>query len=150
MSPSLESLTIPQFTDSMDTFNLVIRTSYTHRIVSRYSLDRVAMLIIRAENFQDGMKSLGVTQSQDQAGSALGVFWSPNSIDPKNMTRSYSRSAYYDNFVTRQNLHVYTSRQVTKLITEDDDEESGKGVKISGVEVSFHHPAKPPILTTMK
>jgi len=96
------------------------------------------------------MQSLGVKQSQDQAGSALGVFWSPNTIDPKNMTRSYSRSAYYDNFITRQNLHVYTSRQVTKLITEDGDEENGKGIKIRGVEVSFHHPAKLRILTTMK
>ena len=96
------------------------------------------MLITGAENFQDAMQSLGVSQSQDQAGNAIGVFWSPNTIDPKNMTRSYSRSAYYDNFVTRQNLHVYTSRQVTKLITEDG-EESGKRIKISGVEVSFHH-----------
>jgi len=136
--------------DSMDTFSLVIRTSYTYRIVSRCSLGRATILITRAENFQDAMQSLGVKQSQDQAGSALGVFWSPNTIDPKNMTRSYSRSAYYDNFVTRQNLHVYTSRQVTKLITEDGDEENGKGIKIRGVEVSFHHPAKLRILTTMK
>ncbi|CUS12576.1 unnamed protein product [Tuber aestivum] len=86
------------------------------------------------ENFQEAMKSLGVAQSLDQAGEALGAFWSPNSIDPKNMTRSYARSAYFDNFVDRQNLHVYTSRHVTKLITEDDDEESGEGVKICGVE----------------
>ncbi|RPA94765.1 hypothetical protein L873DRAFT_1393758 [Choiromyces venosus 120613-1] len=86
------------------------------------------------KNFQDAMKSLGVAQSQDQAGSALGAFWSPNSIDPRNMTRSYARSAYYDNFVTRENLHVYTSRHVTKLITEEDGEEREEGIKICGVE----------------
>ncbi|PWW76307.1 GMC oxidoreductase [Tuber magnatum] len=86
------------------------------------------------KNFQDAMKSLGIAQPLDQAGEALGAFWSPNTIDPKNMTRSYARSAYFDNFVGRQNLHVYTSRHVTKLITEDNDEESGEGMEISGVE----------------
>lgn len=84
------------------------------------------------ENFQDALKSLGVSQSKDQAGSALGVFWSPNTIDPKNMTRSYSRNAYYDGFTGRRNLHVMTSRHVTKLLTKSDK----KGVKITGIQVS--------------
>lgn len=75
---------------------------------------------------------MGVSQSKDQAGSALGVFWSPNTIDPKNMTRSYSRSAYYDNFAGRKNLHVMTSRHVTKLLTKADN----NGVKITGIQVS--------------
>jgi choline dehydrogenase-like flavoprotein len=79
------------------------------------------------------MMSLGIPQSKDQAGSALGAFWSPNTIDPKNMTRSYARSAYYDNFVNRTNLHVYTSRHVTKLLTNN---EKNKGITVTGVEVS--------------
>lgn len=75
---------------------------------------------------------MGVTQSNDMAGSAVGVFWSPNTIDPKNMTRSYSRSAYYDKFTGRKNLHVITSRHVTRLLTKKEKD----GVKITGVEVS--------------
>jgi len=39
---------------------------------------------------------------------------------------------------------------VTELITEDRDEENGNGIKICRVEASFHHPAKPQILTSMK
>jgi hypothetical protein len=90
------------------------------------------------------MKSLGILQSKDQAASAVGAFWSPNSIDPKNMTRSYARSAYYDGFTRRENLHVYTSQHVTKLLVgkgEDEghggEREEGKGVKIIGVEVGM-------------
>lgn len=60
------------------------------------------------------------------------MFWSPNTIDPKNMTRSYSRSAYYDSFVGRRNLHVITSRHVTKLLTK----KTRKGVEITGIEVN--------------
>ena len=56
------------------------------------------------------------------------------------MTRPYARSAYYDNFVQRENLHVYTSQHVTRLLTDSgsgnsDDEGGGKGVRIDGVEV---------------
>lgn len=79
---------------------------------------------------------MGVSQSKDQAGSALGVFWSPNTIDPKNMTRSYSYTAYYDKFTGRRNLHVMTSRHVTKLRTKT----GRKGVKITGIEVSKNIP----------
>ncbi|RPB12805.1 alcohol oxidase [Morchella conica CCBAS932] len=78
------------------------------------------------KNFQDALMSLGIVQSKDQAGRAIGTFWSPNTIDPKNMTRSYSRSAYYDNFTNRTNLHVITSRHVTKLLLDKD--------RVTGVE----------------
>ena len=63
--------------------------------------------------------SLGIKQSKDQAGSAIGCFWSPNNIDPKNQTRSSARSAYFDDFqVSRPNLHAITQRHVTKLLTQ--------------------------------
>ena len=94
------------------------------------------------------MDSLGIQQSNDQAANAVGAFWSPNSIDPKNMTRSYARSAYYDNFVQRENLHVYTSQHVTRLLAADggensDDERRKSEVKISGVEVGMAIPGMP-------
>ena len=86
------------------------------------------------------MSSLGIQHSNDQAASAVGAYWSPNSIDPKNMTRSYARSAYHDNFVQRENLHVYTSQHVTRLLAGEDswDNEGGKRkAEITGVEVGI-------------
>jgi choline dehydrogenase-like flavoprotein len=82
------------------------------------------------KNFQDALISLGIQQSKDQAGSAIGVFWSPNNLDPHNQTRSCSRSGYYDDFTRRPNLHALTSQHVTKLLTD----KSGGEVKIIGVE----------------
>lgn len=79
--------------------------------------------------------SLGVTQSKDQAGSAIGVFWSPVALTPHNQTRTYSRGAYYDNFVRRANLHALTSRHVTKLLTSS----SSGTAAVNGVEVRIHH-----------
>lgn len=76
------------------------------------------------------MISLGVEQSRDQAGSAVGAFWSPNNLDPKNQTRSSSRSGYYDNFTGRENLHALTSRHITRLLTDTSD----GNVTITGVE----------------
>ncbi|KAF8538469.1 GMC oxidoreductase [Trichophaea hybrida] len=82
------------------------------------------------KNFQDAMISLGIKQSKDQAGSAIGAFWSPNSIDPVNQTRSSSRSGYYDKFAKRANLHALTSRHVTRLLTKKSED----SVTIVGVE----------------
>lgn len=118
-----------------------IQISSTHKTVCKIIcpiLRNPLTLFFLPENFQDALISLGVSQSKDQAGSALGVFWSPNTIDPKNMTRSYSRSAYYDKFTGRKNLHVMTSRHVTKLLTKTG---GSKGVKVTGIEVSkyFQH-----------
>ncbi|KAF8471897.1 hypothetical protein BDZ91DRAFT_790944 [Kalaharituber pfeilii] len=81
------------------------------------------------KNFQRALNSLGVPTSQDQAGSALNHFWSPNSINAVSQTRSYSRR-YYDNVQPRPNLHAITSRQVTKLLTK----KTLKGIRIVGVE----------------
>ena len=102
------------------------------------------------ENFQDAMRSLGIAQSADQAGSALGAFWSPNSLDPRNQTRSSARSAYYDGFAAdaaagaaesaraggrrgRRNLHALTGAHVTRLLTRKRADGS---VSIAGAEYS--------------
>jgi len=87
-------------------------------------------VLMAVENFQDAMVSLGIKQSKDQAGSAIGTFWSPNSIDPHNQTRSSARSSYYDKFAKRANLYALTSRQVTRLLTK----KAKDSVKIVGVE----------------
>lgn len=105
------------------------------------------------ENFQDAMQSLGIAQSADQAGSALGAFWSPNSLDPRNQTRSSARSAYYDGFAAdpaagtsgpaeakgrhgrhrRKNLHALTGAHVTRLLTHTS---ANGSVSIAGAEYS--------------
>lgn len=115
-----------------DTCSLDTRISSTHKTVCELPFPSAGnYLTFILENFQDALISLGVPQSKDQAGSALGVFWSPNTIDPNNMTRSYSRNAYYDKFAGRKNLHVMTSRHVTKLLTTTEH----GGVRITGIEV---------------
>lgn len=99
------------------------------------------------------MQSLGIAQSADQAGSALGAFWSPNSLDPRNQTRSSARSAYYDGFAAdpaagtsgsakakgrhgrhrRKNLHALTGAHVTRLLTHTS---ANGSVSIAGAEYS--------------
>ncbi|KAI5779604.1 hypothetical protein EDC01DRAFT_633896 [Geopyxis carbonaria] len=97
-----------------------------------------AYIFPQNKNFQTAMTQMGVAQSKDQAASSVGAFWSPNNIDPRNQTRSFARTAYYDTAKTRANLHVLTSRKVTKLATNT----GGKaGVKVTGV--SYVDPSAP-------
>jgi len=116
-----------------------IQSSYPHYIYPQNSESHPVVrssahsLTDGAENFQDAMRSLGIAQSRDQAGSAIGTFWSPNSIDPHNQTRSSARSGYFDGFAGRANLHALTSRHVTRLLTAPAAGK-GKGVRITGVE----------------
>jgi len=48
-------------------------------------------------------------------GLALGSFISPSTINPSNLTRSYSRSAYIDSLPPRPNLHILTEYTVLKF-----------------------------------
>lgn len=82
----------------------------------------------------DAVKELGITVAKDQAnGSPIGGYFCPHNQDPKTNTRSSAREAYYDNFTGRQNLHLLTGQQVTKVLTTGLDD----AVKATGVEVSF-------------
>ncbi|WYZ45887.1 hypothetical protein EsH8_IX_000112 [Colletotrichum jinshuiense] len=78
----------------------------------------------------DGIKELGIPVAKDQAnGSPIGGYFCPHNQD-SDATRSSAREAYYDNFIGRENLHLLTGRQVTKIITAG----SGDSVKATGVE----------------
>jgi hydroxyethylthiazole kinase-like sugar kinase family protein len=52
-------------------------------------------------------------------------------LDPVNVTRSSAKEAYYDTAAARQNFHMITGNQVTRIITET----ANGTVKVTGVEV---------------
>ncbi|KAI5810591.1 hypothetical protein BZA77DRAFT_340189 [Pyronema omphalodes] len=85
-------------------------------------------------------KALGVTVPFDHTnGEAIGSYWTPNSIDPRSWTRSYSKSGYHDLSVQRRNYHLFSQRTVTKIIFS--------GTAAIGVEFGTH---KGGALTTVK
>lgn len=84
-------------------------------------------------NFVAAIAELGIFTSVDDAsGNAYGAYFTQHSQNPANATRSSARDAYYNNFVARPNLHLITSRQVTKLVTSSNN----GSVTVTGVEVS--------------
>jgi choline dehydrogenase-like flavoprotein len=68
------------------------------------------------KNFVQGMNSLGIPTSHDQATSAIGVYYHASSIDPLTTTRSFSKTAYHDPASKRSNYHLLPSSQVTKIL----------------------------------
>jgi len=59
-------------------------------------------------------------------GHASGVFWAPSSLDPRDETRSYARTAHYDQVRSRPNYHLLTDTAVQRVIF--------KGKKAVGIE----------------
>lgn len=50
-------------------------------------------------------------------GDAKGAFWAPSSLDPKDETRSYARTAHYDRVIgQRPNYHLLTETAVCKIL----------------------------------
>ncbi|ORY14293.1 hypothetical protein BCR34DRAFT_479597 [Clohesyomyces aquaticus] len=50
------------------------------------------------------------------SGNAVGAYWIPTSLDPKTMTRSHARTAYYDPIKNRPNLKLITGKSVNEII----------------------------------
>ena len=59
---------------------------------------------------------LSVPRPVDGANGEIGVIWTPCSTDPKTMTRSSARTAYYDPITARPNLHLLTGSTVNQII----------------------------------
>ncbi|KAJ2928241.1 hypothetical protein H1R20_g8865, partial [Candolleomyces eurysporus] len=79
------------------------------------------------------LAAAGIPTSQDAySGDNLGGFFSTMAINPTNLTRSYSKSAYIDPLPPRDNLHVLANAAVTK-VTFADNVQDGNRVA-SGVE----------------
>ena len=73
-----------------------------------------------AENFFRGWHSIGVTTPKDPAsGEASGGFWAPSSLDPRDETRSYARTAHYDRVIeSRSNYHLLINTALHRVIFE--------------------------------
>lgn len=84
----------------------------------------------RVENIFQAWHELGVQVPPDPTnGNKSGVFWNPSSLDPKDETRSYARTAHYNGVPkTRPNYHLLAGQAVSKITFD--------GRKAAGVEVS--------------
>ena len=92
-------------------------------------------------NFFRGWSSLGIEVAEDPAaGDKTGAFWAPSSLDPKDETRSYARTAHYDRVIqSRPNYHLLPNSVVTKITIEHGaatgvdfvDSESGRAWSVS-------------------
>jgi choline dehydrogenase-like flavoprotein len=76
------------------------------------------LTVLNAENFFRAWHSLGVPTPKDPgSGDARGAFWAPSSLDPKDETRSYARTAHYDRVIgSRPNYHLLTDSAVRRII----------------------------------
>lgn len=114
--------------DSMDPFSRAIRGSNIRPIV-RFLLKKLLIfsrsstkisnhyLLPIVENIFRAWHALGIqTPSDPVNGNKSGVFWNPHSLDPKDETRSYARSAHYDGAPkARRNYHLLTGHAVSKI-----------------------------------
>lgn len=75
----------------------------------------------KLENFFRGWNSIGVPVPKDPgSGDARGAFWAPSSLDPKDETRSYARTAHYDRVIgQRSNYHLLTETAVSKILFKE-------------------------------
>ncbi|KAA8893946.1 alcohol oxidase [Sphaerosporella brunnea] len=58
-------------------------------------------------------------------GNAIGGFWVPNSLDPRDETRSFAKTAYHDVSKKRSNYHLIAGRQVTKILFDSNKRATG-------------------------
>jgi choline dehydrogenase-like flavoprotein len=63
-------------------------------------------------------------------GSAIGVFYNTNTLDPNDMTRSHARLAYYEPVKSQSNFHILLKQHVTKILFT----KKGGKVQVEGVE----------------
>ncbi|KAJ2911986.1 hypothetical protein MD484_g8424, partial [Candolleomyces efflorescens] len=67
-------------------------------------------------NWTGALERAGIEPlSEPNGGVTLGGFITPSSVNPTNLTRSYSRPAYIDSLPPRSNLHILPEATVTKV-----------------------------------
>jgi len=59
------------------------------------------------------------TPKDPGSGDASGVFWAPSSLDPRDETRSYARTAHYDRVTSRSNYHLLINTAVRRVVFEN-------------------------------
>ncbi|KZO92837.1 GMC oxidoreductase [Calocera viscosa TUFC12733] len=86
-------------------------------------------------NWTETLDWIGVLPSADpDGGQGWGAFIATSCINPDNLTRSYSRSAYIDPLPPRSNLAILPNATVTRLILAQD----GQSVKATAVEYAAY------------
>lgn len=70
-------------------------------------------------------------------GNATGLIWCPNSIDPSDRTRSYSRRGHFDNGADeRTNFHLLPAHRVTKVVLEENEGDEDRTHRATGVHIA--------------
>ncbi|SPN99988.1 related to alcohol oxidase [Cephalotrichum gorgonifer] len=70
-------------------------------------------------------------------GNATGLIWCPNSIDPSDRTRSYSRRGHYDNGANeRTNFHLLPAHRATKVVLEEVEGAEDRTHRAVGVHIA--------------
>ncbi|OAL07417.1 GMC oxidoreductase [Phaeosphaeriaceae sp. SRC1lsM3a] len=82
------------------------------------------------KNLIRATKALGIPINDQATGNAIGGYFCPKNQDPVLVTRSSAREAYHASAVERQNYHLLTQNQVTRVITNSDN----GTVQVTGVE----------------
>ncbi|KAI5804517.1 hypothetical protein EDC01DRAFT_760865 [Geopyxis carbonaria] len=62
------------------------------------------------------MSAMGIPMPRDGGMNAIGAFFVPNSLDPKDNTRSYAKTAYHEVAAKRENYELVTGQVVTKIL----------------------------------
>ncbi|KAF8159180.1 hypothetical protein B0H34DRAFT_655044 [Crassisporium funariophilum] len=109
----------------------------THGSGGPMQLSYPAIMIDIVSNWTSALANAGVPElTSPNGGVTLGGFISPSSINPHNLTRSYSRSAYIDSLPPRSNLHILPSATVVRIVLSDKPDSSGNlyatGVEFAG------------------
>lgn len=83
------------------------------------------------KNMTAALNMHGIPTSHDPAtGGAIGILWTPNTVNTRTGTRSHARAAYYDPIATsRPNLHLVTGHTVNKILLD-------KNLTATGVSVT--------------
>jgi choline dehydrogenase-like flavoprotein len=71
-------------------------------------------------------------------GHAAGVVYVPNSIEPVNRTRSYSKLGHYDSggVSARKNFHLLPAYRVTQLLMEETTDSESSKWAASGIRIA--------------
>jgi choline dehydrogenase len=107
----------------------------THGSGGPMSLSYPRVMFSIVGNWTGALDAVGVPpQEHPNGGITMGSFISPSSINPTNLTRSYSRPAYIDSLPPRSNLHILSEATVTKVGFSDKVRSDGNEVIAHSVE----------------
>lgn len=67
------------------------------------------------------------------SGNGVGSLWIPSPIDPRDESRSYSRTAYNDPASKRANYHLLHDTQVTRILFDSHKRAIGVMVPLSAL-----------------